>query len=201
LQLISRRYARGDLKPKAYAYVTTRILIVAVLSWALELFYKGESNTLLLAAFLIGIVPKLSIDAVPSTFEGKLAWAGQLESSHRYKEAIQVLHEAIEIHDDAVARLQLAHLYIDAPVGSLRDLGRSREHAKRALDLGAGDFDVMNGLAEIYEKQGDMDDAIAATERAIHLFGDAGSDAEKKKTLEQLRKKRAALQDRKQTQT
>src|SRR2546423_2964652 len=57
LQLISRRYARGDLKPKAYGYVTIRIFIVAVLSWVLELLYNGDSAAILLPAFLIGIVP------------------------------------------------------------------------------------------------------------------------------------------------
>ncbi|HTG93065.1 MAG TPA: hypothetical protein VL866_10790 [Pyrinomonadaceae bacterium] len=56
LQLIARRYARGDLKPKAYGYITIRILVVAVLSWVLELFSPTSVATLMIA-FLIGIVP------------------------------------------------------------------------------------------------------------------------------------------------
>jgi len=71
LQLISRRYARGDLKPKAYGYVTTRILIVAVLSWALELLYKADSTVLLLAAFLIGIVPEEFFTLIKENLRGK----------------------------------------------------------------------------------------------------------------------------------
>jgi hypothetical protein len=76
LQLISRRYARGDLKPKAYSYVTTRILIVAVLCWALELVYynkdnNGESKLILLAAFLIGIVPEEFFTFIKENFRGR----------------------------------------------------------------------------------------------------------------------------------
>ena len=57
LQLIARRYARGDLKPKAYGYVMVRILIVAVLSWVLEVVFRASSTATLLSAFLIGILP------------------------------------------------------------------------------------------------------------------------------------------------
>jgi hypothetical protein len=73
LQLISRRYARGDLKPKAYAYVTTRIIIVAVLSWVLELLYKGEgvSSTILVVAFLIGIVPEEFFTLIKENLRGR----------------------------------------------------------------------------------------------------------------------------------
>jgi len=362
LQLISRRYARGDLKPKAYSYVTIRIFIVAVLSWVLELLYKEESAMIFLAAFLAGIVPdefftflkekirnrgparlvpepekhpltKLEgidlydrarleqegilnveslahhdliqlvletqipvprlvdwmdqailylhvveepdaagknkvttaqklrafgirtatdllacwqaadarkersdfkrlvgsdgkvhrlelirdallddewlkrvqdwrsdadpetkvIDTVPNTFEGKLAWAAHLQDNDRYREAIQVLQQAIEIRDDAAARVRLAQLYADAPVETLRNWDRSREHAYRAFELGSGDFDVVKDLAHVYETISDFDDAIRAIDRAIELLGDPANDEAKQKTLKALRTKRASI--------
>jgi hypothetical protein len=57
LQLIARRYGRGDLKPKAYSYITIRIVAVAVLSSVLEAVLPAESRLTLLLAFLFGIVP------------------------------------------------------------------------------------------------------------------------------------------------
>ena len=70
LQLITRRYARGDLKPKAYSYITIRILLVVVLSWVLEVF-STDSKTVLLIAFLIGIVPDEFFTFVKETFRGQ----------------------------------------------------------------------------------------------------------------------------------
>jgi hypothetical protein len=57
LRLIAIRYARGDLKPKAYSYIMVRVLIVAVLSWVLDAIFEGESTTMLVLAFLFGITP------------------------------------------------------------------------------------------------------------------------------------------------
>jgi tetratricopeptide (TPR) repeat protein len=70
LQLIARRYARGDLKPKAYSYITIRILLVVVLSWVLETF-SSDSKIVLLVAFMIGIVPDEFFTFVKETFRGK----------------------------------------------------------------------------------------------------------------------------------
>jgi tetratricopeptide (TPR) repeat protein len=57
LRMIARRYARGDLKPKAYTHIIVRIFIVAVLSWVLEAVFTGNSPVKLLLAFLFGITP------------------------------------------------------------------------------------------------------------------------------------------------
>jgi tetratricopeptide (TPR) repeat protein len=70
LQLISRRYARGDLKPKAYSYITIRILIVVVLSWVLEIF-SADSKAILLLAFLMGILPDEFFTLVKEKFRGQ----------------------------------------------------------------------------------------------------------------------------------
>jgi hypothetical protein len=70
LQLIARRYARGDLKPKAYSYIAIRILIAVILSWVLESF-SGDSKILFLVAFLIGILPDEFFTLVKEKFRGK----------------------------------------------------------------------------------------------------------------------------------
>lgn len=51
-----RRYVRGDLKPKAYSSVVTRVLVVAILSWVLSnLQIPKVANVV---AFMVGIFPE-----------------------------------------------------------------------------------------------------------------------------------------------
>lgn len=57
LRMIARRYARGDLKPKAYTNIIVRMFIVAVLSWVLEAMFTGTPGIMLTLAFLFGIAP------------------------------------------------------------------------------------------------------------------------------------------------
>lgn len=366
LQLIARRYARGDLKPKAYGYITIRILTVAVLSWVLEVF-SATSSVTLLTAFLIGILPeelftlikenfrgrtialivpesekhpltklegidlydrarleqegivnvesfahhdlihlvletripvpqlvdwmdqailylhiieeptsgeeqvsarlllrsygirtatdfqacwdaaakrgnddldefkKLlggaskpyrlevirdsllddewlhqvenwrddadreggAIDAGPKSFEGKLRWAEKLENDRRYNEAIQTLNRAIEIRDEADARIRLASLFARVPVLSLRDVNRYREHARRAFELGQSNVDVLMELVDIHDDSGDTDDALRACVGAIQLLGDPGKDKAKKDELENLNQRKKELEQKK----
>ncbi len=44
LNMILRRYARADLKPKAYSHITVRILVVIVLVWALSVLPQFWNN-------------------------------------------------------------------------------------------------------------------------------------------------------------
>ncbi len=71
LRLISLRYARGDLKPKAYTQIMVRIFIVAVLSWVLEAILP-ESEVTLLLAFLFGITPDEFFTWLKESFRGKV---------------------------------------------------------------------------------------------------------------------------------
>jgi tetratricopeptide (TPR) repeat protein len=362
LQLIARRYARGDLKPKAYSYITIRILIVVVLSWVLEVF-SADSKIVLLFAFLIGILPDefftlikekfrgqavskmtpesekhpltrlegidlydrarleqegivnvesfahhdlinlvletqipvprlvdwmdqailylhviekdtpdgqqptreklreygirtatdllacwkaavgrnelnefkqllgdskpyrlevirdallddewmecvldwrncepretLTIDAAPRTFEGKLRWAAKLEGDKSYKEAISTLEEALEIRDDAEARVRLARLFASVEVLSLRNIDLSREHARQAFLLGKNDLEVMTELIDIDETNGDIDDALHACETAITLIGDPKKDRRLQEALKALKQRQADLEKKK----
>ena len=362
LQLIARRYARGDLKPKAYSYITIRILIVVVLSWVLEIF-SADSKIVLLIAFLIGILPdefftlvkvkfrgqavakitpeaerhpltrlegidlydrarleqegivnvegfahhdlinlvletqipvprlvdwmdqailylhvigkdtpdgqqptreKLreygirtatnllvswkaaeernelgefkqllgdtkpyrlevirdallddewlervqdwrnddpreprTIDAGPRTFEGKLKWATKLEYDKSYKEAIETLEDALEIRDDAEARVRLARLFANVKVLSLRNIDLSREHARQAFLLGQNDLEVMTKLIDVDESNGDIDDALRACETAIVLIGDPKKDRRLQDALKTLKQRQTDLERKK----
>lgn len=359
LHLIARRYSRGDLKPKAYSYITIRILIVAVLSWVLEIF-STDSKIVLVSAFLIGILPdefftlvkesfrgqavgnitpesekhpltrlegidlydrarleqegivnvesfahhdlinlvletqipvprlvdwmdqailylhvierdpvagqqaareKLRdygirtatdllacwkaaekrneldefkkllgdsrpyrlevirdallddewlervidwrndatrepklIDAVPKSFDGKLRWATKLESDKSYKEAMETLEEALEIHDDAEARVRLARLFANVEVLSLRNIDLSREHARRAYALGTNDLGIMTELIDINDNNGDTDEALRACDMAITLIGDPKKDKLRQEELKRLKQRQLDLQ-------
>src|SRR6185295_15183072 len=70
LQLIARRYSRGDLKPKTYGYITIRILSVAVLSWIIDVIFGGESSIKLIFAFLTGILPNEFFTFIREKFRG-----------------------------------------------------------------------------------------------------------------------------------
>src|SRR6185295_14330573 len=71
LLLVARRYARGDLKPKAYAYIAIRILIVAVMSWILDLIFSQDSTIKLVTAFLVGIVPEEFFTLIKEQLRGR----------------------------------------------------------------------------------------------------------------------------------
>ena len=63
LNHVLRGYVRGDLRPKTYAQVATRIVCVAVLAFVLERLVAGfggarSSAALLTIAFIAGVVPE-----------------------------------------------------------------------------------------------------------------------------------------------
>ena len=72
LRSIAIRYARGDLKPKAYSYIMVRVLVVAVLSWVLSAIFDGESTVMLVLAFLFGITPDEFFTFVKERFRGTI---------------------------------------------------------------------------------------------------------------------------------
>ena len=71
LRLIAIRYARGDLKPKAYTHIMVRIFIVAVLSWVLDAMFPDDSVIMLVLAFLFGITPDEFFTWLKEWFRGK----------------------------------------------------------------------------------------------------------------------------------
>ena len=133
------------------------------------------------------------IAAAPKSFEGKLRWAIKLENDKSYKDAIHTLEEIIELRDNAEARVRLARLYANVEVLSLRKLDVSREHAKRAFELGQTDLDVMMQLIDINEANGDIDAALSACDLAVTLMGDPKKDKRKQDELNTLKKRHSDL--------
>ena len=54
---VLRSYLRGDLRPKAYSQITTRVLVVVVLSSLVAITNFGDNAAVLAVAFFAGIVP------------------------------------------------------------------------------------------------------------------------------------------------
>ncbi len=84
LNMILRRYTRGDLQPKAYSHVAARIFIVAISAWVVEMLFGANaySNTLV---FIIGIVPDTFITAIQEFFRNSRIVARvvpQLQEKH-----------------------------------------------------------------------------------------------------------------------
>lgn len=63
LRMIARRYARGDLQPKAYSMVTARVLVVLV-SAAVASAVFGESPAVWAFLFLVGVLPETFLVAL-----------------------------------------------------------------------------------------------------------------------------------------
>jgi hypothetical protein len=63
LNLIFRRYTRGDLAPKAYSHITVRILTSIIVVWVIGTIPWLTSNLpiLMIVAFLVGIVPESGV--------------------------------------------------------------------------------------------------------------------------------------------
>ncbi|TDO50671.1 hypothetical protein EV643_104164 [Kribbella sp. VKM Ac-2527] len=70
INLILRRYARGDLRPKAYTTITVRILVVVILGWLVDAIAPGQNDWILVVAFLIGIVPETVLTFLREIYRG-----------------------------------------------------------------------------------------------------------------------------------
>ncbi|MEE8154682.1 MAG: hypothetical protein V3T53_06940 [Phycisphaerales bacterium] len=85
INMILRRYARGDLKPKAYSQIAVRVYVVVILAWVLELVFASEGGLIgaaanvagnaettgLILAFFVGIVPETALKFIQDYFRGK----------------------------------------------------------------------------------------------------------------------------------
>jgi hypothetical protein len=70
INLILRRYARGDLRPKAYTTITVRILVVVILGWLVDAIAPSQDDWILVVAFLIGIVPETVLTFLREIYRG-----------------------------------------------------------------------------------------------------------------------------------
>ena len=106
LNLIFRRYARGDLTPKAYSHIIVRILSAIIIVWVLEATFINlsgsgdeEGNVLLLIlAFGIGIVPETGTALLKDLLKTKkfAGWFPSLSVTHPISEL-----EGVSLYDKA----------------------------------------------------------------------------------------------------
>jgi hypothetical protein len=94
LNLIARRYVRGDLRPKAYGTISVRILCVVILCWILDVTFHTD-EWVFVTAFAIGIVPETFFTLVAET---RRAVLGALSDAMREPHPLTRL-EGIDLYD------------------------------------------------------------------------------------------------------
>jgi hypothetical protein len=111
LNLLARRYVRGDLRPKAYATITVRIIVVTLLCWVLDTFATQDA-WLLVTAFIIGIVPETFFTIV-AEFRRSLTRIifGEMREPHPLTRLEGIdLYDRARLEDEGVNNIEaLAH--------------------------------------------------------------------------------------------
>jgi hypothetical protein len=112
INLIARRYVRGDLRPKAYGSISVRILVVLILSWVLEVAFKPD-DWVFVAAFIVGIVPETFFTLVAETRRAALGkiTRGALREPHPLTRLEGIdLYDRSRLQDEGVNNVEaLAH--------------------------------------------------------------------------------------------
>jgi hypothetical protein len=107
-----RRYARGDLKPKAYSGITVGIFVVFILSWLAGLVFS--ETWAMIAAFFAGIVPETGLTLLQESLRRQQG-VGSLIPSFQEKHPLTEL-EGVDLYgrarleDEGVTNVEgLAH--------------------------------------------------------------------------------------------
>lgn len=116
LNMLFRRYARVDLRPKAYSHFTIRIFVVIILVWVLsEIPWLNSTNSVLFPlAFVIGIVPETAFVVIREyllTFKWFKAnmFRIKAETSLEELEGINIYHRA-QLLEEGIENIEnLAH--------------------------------------------------------------------------------------------
>lgn len=58
------RYARADLKPKAYSGIAVRFFVVVILAWVISLPFAEGNVVVLMTVFLVGIFPESGVTLI-----------------------------------------------------------------------------------------------------------------------------------------
>jgi len=72
INLVLRRYARDDLRSKAYSAITVRILVVVILGWLIDTAIPPSDGPILIVAFLVGIVPETFLTFLREIYRGRV---------------------------------------------------------------------------------------------------------------------------------
>jgi hypothetical protein len=98
INLVLRRYARGDLRSKAYSAITVRILVVIILGWLVDAATPVSGEPILIVAFLIGIVPETFLTFLREVYRGRVV----ARLSQGLDEALPLQRlEGIDLYDRA----------------------------------------------------------------------------------------------------
>jgi hypothetical protein len=113
INLVLRRYARGDLRPKAYTAITVRVLVVVILGWLVGAIVDQSTPGALVAAFLIGIVPETFLTFLREVYNRQFVarFAEDYESTPplHHIEGMDIYDRA-RLLDEGVANIEaLAH--------------------------------------------------------------------------------------------
>jgi hypothetical protein len=109
LRGIALRYARGDLKPKAYTNIMVRLFIVLVISWVLAAVFRGDLSLILVLAFLFGITPDEFFTWIKQTFRDKVPSVPQSTLPLNDLEGID-LYDLARLESEGIVNIEgLAH--------------------------------------------------------------------------------------------
>lgn len=98
INLVLRRYARDDLRSKAYSAITVRILVVVILGWLVDAVTPVSGEPILVVAFLVGIVPETFLTFLREVYRGRVV----ARLSQSLDEALPLQHlEGIDLYDRA----------------------------------------------------------------------------------------------------
>jgi len=117
LNMVLRRYVRGDLKPKAYSGIVVRIFVVVVLAWVVGLLFPDNTprHTMgLILVFFIGIVPETGLTFLRESLSSHrgLGWTVPSLEERQPLTALEGidLYERSRLMDEGVTNVQgLAH--------------------------------------------------------------------------------------------
>jgi hypothetical protein len=113
INLVFRRYARGDLRPKAYSTITVRVIVAVIFGWLIELIQPHPDPAFLLWAFFVGIVPETFLTLVQEIYRGRFVGkvVGRLEEPlPLYRLEGVDLYDRARLLDEGVSNIEaLAH--------------------------------------------------------------------------------------------
>jgi hypothetical protein len=112
VQLLFRRYARGDLSPKVYSHITVRIACAFIAAWLLGAIPQEDWKALLLPiAFLSGVVPETAVALARDAGRKVLSFLPSLDEAHPITDLEGVnLYDRVRLLEEGVENVEnLAH--------------------------------------------------------------------------------------------
>jgi hypothetical protein len=109
INLVLRRYAQDDLRPKAYSTITVRVLVAISLGWMIDATLMQLGPARLVVAFLIGIVPETFLTVIREVYRTRLIklLTRRIEESVPLQDLEGVdLYDRARLLDEGVANIE-----------------------------------------------------------------------------------------------